>query len=56
MDSQIGVAFVGAGIVAEMHGRGVSESTSAKFIGVYDRDASKADAIAKFLAPDVKFQ
>ena len=46
MDSQIGVAFVGAGIVAEMHGRGVSESTSARFLGVYDPDASKADAIA----------
>lgn len=46
MDSRIGVAFVGAGIVAEMHGRGVSSSTSAKFIGVYDPDLNKAAALA----------
>lgn len=46
MDSQIGVAFVGAGIVAEMHGRGVSESTGAKFVGVYDLGAGKENAIA----------
>lgn len=46
MDSRVGVAFVGAGIVAEMHGRGVSASTSARFIGVYDPDPAKAAAIA----------
>lgn len=46
MDSKVGVAFVGAGIVAEMHGRGVSASTSAKLIGVYDVDERKAAAIA----------
>ena len=46
MDSRVGVAFVGAGIVAEMHGRGVSASTSARLLGVYDVNASKAAAIA----------
>ncbi|HEV2576937.1 MAG TPA: Gfo/Idh/MocA family oxidoreductase [Acidobacteriaceae bacterium] len=46
MDSKVGVAFVGAGIVAEMHGRGVSASTSARLIGVYDVNAGKAAAIA----------
>lgn len=46
MDSRIGVAFVGAGIVAEMHGRGVSASTSARFTGVFDVNAGKAAAIA----------
>lgn len=45
MDSRVGVAFVGAGIVAEMHGRGVSASRSARFVGVYDPDASKAAAV-----------
>jgi predicted dehydrogenase len=43
----IGVAFVGAGIVAEMHGRGVSANQQAKLIGVYDPNSSKAAAIAK---------
>ena len=46
MESRVGVAFVGAGIVAEMHGRGVSASTSARFVGVYDPDAGKAARLA----------
>jgi predicted dehydrogenase len=46
MESRVGVAFVGAGIVAEMHGRGVTASTSARFVGVYDPDAGKAAALA----------
>jgi predicted dehydrogenase len=46
MNSRVGVAFVGAGIVAEMHGRGVSASIGAKFVGVYDPDATKTAAIA----------
>jgi predicted dehydrogenase len=45
MVSRVGVGFVGAGIVAEMHGRGVSSSASAKLVGVYDQDANKAAAI-----------
>jgi predicted dehydrogenase len=43
----IGVAFVGAGIVAEMHGRGVSATPQAKLMGVYDPNTSNARAIAK---------
>jgi predicted dehydrogenase len=46
-EKQIGIAFAGAGIVAEMHGRGVAANKQAKFIGAYDRDGAKAEAIAK---------
>jgi predicted dehydrogenase len=43
----VGVALVGAGLVAEMHGRGVSANQQAKLIGVYDPNALNAKAIAK---------
>ena len=46
MELRVGVAFVGAGIVAEMHGRGVSANSNAKFVGVYDPDKDKAAALA----------
>jgi predicted dehydrogenase len=46
MSGQIGVAFVGAGTVAEMHGRGIAAVPQARFIGAYDRDAAKATALA----------
>jgi predicted dehydrogenase len=46
MRKQLGIAFAGAGIVAEMHGRGVSANRNATLIGVYDPDAAKAAAIA----------
>jgi predicted dehydrogenase len=42
----IGVAFIGGGIVAEMHGRGVAANPSARLIGVYDPRRSRARAIA----------
>jgi predicted dehydrogenase len=49
MRNQVGIAFAGAGIVAEMHGRGVTANRSAILVGVYDPDADKAAAIvAKF--------
>jgi predicted dehydrogenase len=41
----IGVAFVGAGTVAEMHGRGIAAISRARFIGAYDLDYRKAEAI-----------
>src|SRR5574341_1179905 len=44
--AQIGVAFAGAGIVAEMHGRGVSATPEARLIGVFDPRRQKAEAIA----------
>ena len=47
MRSQIGIAFAGAGIVAEMHGRGVAVNPNATLIGAYDPDTVKAEAIAK---------
>jgi predicted dehydrogenase len=45
MTANVGIAFVGAGIVAEMHGRGVAENLNARLIGVYDPDTAKAEAI-----------
>ena len=42
---KIGIAFAGAGIVAEMHGRGVAANASATLIGTYDPDTAKAEAI-----------
>ncbi|MGH7942055.1 MAG: Gfo/Idh/MocA family protein [Limisphaerales bacterium] len=43
----IGVAFIGAGIVAEMHGRGVASTPGARLAGVYDPVPSQAKRIAK---------
>jgi predicted dehydrogenase len=43
---EIGVAFIGAGIVAEMHGRGLAATNGARFIGVYDTKSSNAKKIA----------
>jgi predicted dehydrogenase len=46
---EIGVAFIGAGIVAEMHGRGLAATPGARFVGVYDPKISQAKKItAKF--------
>jgi predicted dehydrogenase len=45
--SEIGVAFIGAGIVAEMHGRGLAATTGARFVGAYDPDMAKAEKIAE---------
>jgi predicted dehydrogenase len=47
MRDRIVIAFAGAGIVAEMHGRGVAANANATLIGAYDPDASKAEAITK---------
>lgn len=43
---EIGVAFIGAGIVAEMHGRGLAATNGARFMGVYDTNSSNARKIA----------
>jgi len=43
---EIGVAFIGAGIVAEMHGRGLAATPGARLIGVYDPKNSRAKAIS----------
>lgn len=46
---KVGVAFIGAGTVAEMHGRGLAAASKATLIGAYDLDCKKAEAItAKF--------
>ena len=43
----VGVAFIGAGIVAEMHGRGVAANPRAKLIGAYDPQTRKAAALTE---------
>jgi predicted dehydrogenase len=43
---EIGVAFAGAGIVAEMHGRGLAATPGARFVGVYDPIISNAKKIS----------
>lgn len=49
MNSEIGVAFIGAGTVAEMHGRGVSAVANARFIGAFDANPASAEAlVARF--------
>lgn len=41
------MAFIGAGIVAEMHGRAVRANPNAKLVGVYDPNTTRAKATAK---------
>lgn len=43
---EIGVAFVGAGVIAEMHGRGLAATTGARLIGVFDPLTPRARKIA----------
>jgi predicted dehydrogenase len=45
--TEVGVAFIGAGIVAEMHGRGLAATPGARLIGVYDPNAGQAKKIVK---------
>jgi len=40
----VGSAFVGTGIVGEMHGRAVSRNATSRLVGVFDLDASLASA------------
>jgi predicted dehydrogenase len=46
-DGAIGVAFIGAGIVAEMHGRGLAATPGVRLVGVYDPVPSQAKKITK---------
>jgi predicted dehydrogenase len=43
---EIKVAFIGAGIVAEMHGRGLVATQGARLVGVYDPAISRSRKIA----------
>lgn len=47
MQRKIGIAFAGAGIVAEMHGRGVLANANAALIGAFDPNAERAEAITR---------
>lgn len=46
-DGAVGVAFIGAGIVAEMHGRALAATPGAKLVGVFDPAAAQAKKITK---------
>ncbi|MGH9344956.1 MAG: Gfo/Idh/MocA family protein [Terriglobia bacterium] len=46
MSNEVGVAFIGSGTVAEMHGRAVTAVPEARLVGAYDLDAEKAKLIA----------
>lgn len=46
-EKTVGIAFAGAGIVSEMHGRGVRANPRAKLMGVYDPKTAKAKALTK---------
>ncbi len=46
-NSTIGVAFIGGGLVAELHGRAVKACRNARLVGVHDLNAAKARATAK---------
>lgn len=46
MNNEVRVAFIGAGTVAEMHGRGVTALPNVRLAGVYDVDPQKASHIA----------
>lgn len=49
MNDKVGIAFIGAGTVAEMHGRGMAAVPNARLVGAFDLDPSKANSIcAKF--------
>jgi predicted dehydrogenase len=45
MSEEVGVAFIGAGTVAEMHGRGVAAAPSVRLVGEYDLDLEKSKLI-----------
>lgn len=44
MRDKVGVAFIGAGTVAEMHGRGISAVPNASLVGAYDIAPERAEA------------
>ncbi len=45
--TSVGIALVGAGIVAELHARGVARCRIARLTGVYDADADRAEQLAE---------
>jgi predicted dehydrogenase len=49
VNPDVGVAFIGAGTVAEMHGRGVSAVPNTRLVGAFDTNRAKAEAlVARF--------
>jgi predicted dehydrogenase len=46
-DTNIGVAFIGSGLVAQMHARAVAACAGAELIGAYDHDPARAEAIIR---------
>ena len=45
MNRPVGIAFVGAGLVAELHGRAVASCERARFLGAYDADQGRAKVL-----------
>ena len=44
-NDRVGIAFVGAGLVAELHARAVAACDRARFIGAYDAEPGRAKAL-----------
>ncbi len=44
---KVGVAFIGAGIVAEMHGRGILANSKAQLVGAFDPEPERSRCITK---------
>lgn len=45
-NEQIGIAFVGAGLVAELHGQAVAACPRARFVGAFDSRPNRAKALS----------
>ena len=45
----VGVGFIGAGIVSELYAQAIERGAPARFVGVYDPDRAKAEALARRL-------
>ncbi len=46
-EPRVGVAFLGAGIVAEMHGRAVAATSNVRLVTVFDPNLSRARTLAR---------
>ena len=45
--NKVGIAFIGGGLVAELHGRAVQACPEARFVGVYDTKPSRTRSTAR---------
>ena len=47
MTRTVGIGFIGAGLVAQLHGRAVRACPQARFVGVYDTKPARARALVR---------